>query len=310
MQKSLIPALATGLVVAFACSIPSPLPEAQISATPKLQRLEDDPALHQLIQLSPNIYSGAAPVGPESFALLADMGIRTLVCVDSARPDVEGAAAFGLRYLHIPIGYDLIPREAELAIAAALEEGDGPYFFHCHHGKHRGPAAAAIALRTDSNCPASVALDVLELAGTSTNYPGLWRDVEQWTPPTADEARPKLVAIAEVSDFEGAMAATDRTWDTLKWVRDADWGVPPDHPDIDPKHEAKLLVEGLEACLKNPPAELLTNGDFEERMEAAVGHARALRDGVLEALDPAVLEERFQAVSRSCKDCHRDYRDS
>lgn len=310
MRKHLISFAATAALVAVACSLPSPSPEAQVSTVPDLQRLQDDPALHELVRLSPNLYSGAAPAGPESFALIADMGIRTLVCVDSARPDVEGAAAFGLRYIHIPIGYDQVPREAELAIAAALAEKDGPYFFHCHHGKHRGPAAAAIALRTDSNCPSATALEVLEMAGTSTNYPGLWRDVEGWTPPQDGEKLPKLVSIAKVSDFEGAMAATDRTWDRMKLVRAANWVAPAEHPDIDPLHEGKLLVQGLEDCLKNPPSEQVTNADFQQRMEASVESGRALRDGLMERLDSTELEQRFQKMSKSCKDCHRDYRNT
>jgi len=288
----------------------SPLARAQVSVKPELKAMDSE-ALHQLIRLSDNVYSGAAPEGAEAFAALRELGVRTLVCVDSAHPDVEGAAAYGLRYLHIPIGYDGVPEAKQMAIVAAMEEKDGPYYFHCHHGKHRGPAAAAIALRADSGCSADTARMVLEMAETSTGYPGLWRDVETWTAPPADAPRPAVGPIAEVSDFEGAMAAIDRTWDRMKLARAADWGAPEDHPDLVAANEAQALVEGLEASLRKPPQEYLTDAEFLRQLEESTRAARALRDGLGEgvAVSAEDLEARFEEVRSSCKSCHLDYRD-
>ena len=59
-------------------------------------------------------------------------------------------------WIHIPIGYDGIPLESEAAIVRAMKETEGPVYFHCHHGLHRGPAAAAIATApTTLGLPAS-----------------------------------------------------------------------------------------------------------------------------------------------------------
>ena len=41
-----------------------------------------------------------------------------------------------------PIGYDGVPREQALRMIKAVQVAKGPVYFHCHHGKHRGPAGA------------------------------------------------------------------------------------------------------------------------------------------------------------------------
>lgn len=54
-------------------------------------------------------------------------------------------AKFGLRYVHLPHGYDGVPADRTKELAKAVRELEGPIFIHCHHGKHRSPAAAAVA---------------------------------------------------------------------------------------------------------------------------------------------------------------------
>jgi len=51
-----------------------------------------------------------------------------------------------MRYIHVPIAYSGLSREQEIRIASAISGAEGPLYLHCHHGKHRGPAAAATAL--------------------------------------------------------------------------------------------------------------------------------------------------------------------
>src|SRR5262249_15241787 len=153
------------------------------------------------------------------FASLAKMGIRTVISVDGARPAVDAAHAHGLRYIHIPIGYDGVPTRAAAALARAVREAEGPIYIHCHHGKHRGPAAAAVACIAARNVSGIDALQILELAGTGKEYPGLWRDVVACTAPSADEKPPELVEVAEVDSLAAAMAGVDRHWDNVKLCR-------------------------------------------------------------------------------------------
>src|SRR5262249_8775366 len=144
-------------------------------------RLTDDlPGLENVLQVSAGILSGGEPHGTQGFCSLARLGVKTIVSVDGARPRVEEARSSGIRYVHIPIGYEGIAEPARLALARVAREADGPVYFHCHHGRHRGPAAAAIACVAAGNASGTDALKILEVAGTGREYAGLWRDVEQY----------------------------------------------------------------------------------------------------------------------------------
>lgn len=61
------------------------------------------PAPPNLQHVSANVWSGGAPESDEAFASLNELGIRTIVSVDGARPDVAAARRYGLRYVNIPI---------------------------------------------------------------------------------------------------------------------------------------------------------------------------------------------------------------
>src|SRR5579862_1873360 len=87
--------------------------------------------------LGGKIYSGAVPEGDAGFATLEKLGVKTVISVDGTMPDVELAAKHGLRYVHIPIGYDGAGRSNALRIVKAAEVMPGPIFVHCHHGQHR-----------------------------------------------------------------------------------------------------------------------------------------------------------------------------
>ena len=59
---------------------------------------------------SDRIGQGGEPHGEVAFRNLAALGYDTVVSVDGARPDVETAAKYGLRYVHGPLGYEGVPR--------------------------------------------------------------------------------------------------------------------------------------------------------------------------------------------------------
>src|SRR5262249_23747412 len=61
------------------------------------RRLEGDaPGLHNVIELSERLLSGSEPEGDEGFGSLAKLGVKTIVSVDGARPDIDRARANGL----------------------------------------------------------------------------------------------------------------------------------------------------------------------------------------------------------------------
>ena len=92
---------------------------------------------------SDRVYSGGQPEGDEAFATLRKLGVKTLISVDGTKPDVERAAKFGLRYVHIPHGYAGISSNTAARLAKAAATVEGPIFVHCHRGKHRGPKRPA-----------------------------------------------------------------------------------------------------------------------------------------------------------------------
>src|SRR5262245_29349048 len=79
-------------------------------------------------RLSPRRDSGGEPRGAETFAALQELGVRTIISVDGAAPDVEAARKLGIRYVHLPIGYDGIPREQAVRIIKAVRLMPGPVY--------------------------------------------------------------------------------------------------------------------------------------------------------------------------------------
>jgi len=270
--------------------------------------------LHHLLKLNERIYSGSLPEGDEAFAELAALGIKTVVAVDGARPDLVTAARHGLHYLHVPIGYEGIDEQAAAAYVRLVGEAEGPFYFHCHHGRHRGPAAAAVALRAATGCDTASAEAVLTAAGTSHDYPGLWRDVAAWTPPDPGMVLPELHEVAVVADFTAGMAALDRDWDSLKALRAADWTTPASHPDLDLRRSATAFAEHFADSTGAIPAEQLGDPILLEQLQRALAQAERLQHQADQASQPpssvqaAAMEETFRELRSSCKDCHRDYR--
>jgi protein tyrosine phosphatase (PTP) superfamily phosphohydrolase (DUF442 family) len=268
--------------------------------------------LHNAHRVTEKVYSGAQPEGDEGFGALRDLGIKTIISVDGAIPDLERARRFGLRYVHIPIGYDAVPPEKAQAIAKAISELPGPIYVHCHHGKHRSAAAVAVACVMNGTLDAERAEDVLKTFGTGENYSGLWRDARAarpLAPGVLDSLFVEYVEAAKVSDLAGAMVGVDRHFDHLKLVQKAGWAKPVDHPDLDPPHEALQLLEHYREIARLPATAQRTI-EFRDLLADAEAHAGELHD-LLKASTPdrRAIEAKFGQVSQSCTNCHRAYRD-
>jgi len=103
---------------------------------PSPQRIEAK-GIENLFRLSPRLFSGGQPEGEKGFETLKRLSIRTVISVDGSQPDVETARRLGLRYVHLPVGYDGIPRDQTIKMVEAIRELPGPVFVHCHHGMQR-----------------------------------------------------------------------------------------------------------------------------------------------------------------------------
>jgi protein tyrosine phosphatase (PTP) superfamily phosphohydrolase (DUF442 family) len=276
------------------------------------------PGLHNVLRLSDTLYSGSSPEGDEGFASLRNLGIKTVISVDGARPDVERARKYGLRYVHLPIGYDGVPEEQAWRIARAVRDLPGPVYLHCHHGKHRGPAAAATALVClDSDCPAEAAVAVLRQAGTDPRYTGLYASPVQVRRPTQedlDRMPAEFPEMAEVTGLAQSMVRIDERWDRLKEVRAAGWKVPPGHPDLDPPHEALQLAEQYREAARLPEMTDRRSEEFrrwlaDAEKDAADLEAILRRGKEKGTVDGATAEAQFRKAAADCARCHGKYRD-
>jgi protein tyrosine phosphatase (PTP) superfamily phosphohydrolase (DUF442 family) len=281
----------------------------------KPQPIEVD-GLHNVFRINDNLFSGNSPDGDASFESLKKLGVKTIISVDGATPDVERAKKFGMRYVHAPIGYNAVPDEKALVVIKALRELDGPFYLHCHHGKHRGPAVAAIAaMCMDDKCSTEQALEVMKTAGTDPKYKGLFKSVKEFKPPTDAQlaALPKdLPEVVKPADIVQAMVAIDFHFENLKKSRGAGWKTPADSPDVEPPHEALQLWEHY-VELKRQPDTAKRPDDFRQWLDEAEAAAKdmeqLLRAGKTGNLDKDAVEKTFRRVSANCAHCHAKYRD-
>jgi protein tyrosine phosphatase (PTP) superfamily phosphohydrolase (DUF442 family) len=273
-----------------------------------VSRVADD-NIDGLLALEDGIYTGAAPADAAAFAALAALGVNTVVCVDNAQPNVELAAEYGLSYIHIPVDYDEIDEHALLSIKRMIvERSDDVFYVHCHHGKHRGPAVAAIAWRQRSGCSSDSGLKVLKMAGTSKAYPGLWSAVSDWQDPNIPKAQwPDLHAVAEIESFAGGMAKLDRNWDHIKLLHKNNWQVPASHPDLVVVNEARQTRDLLSGCAEGIPAELVGDINFGKRINQSVALANDMYQALVHKKSEAV-EDSYKELKSSCVYCHRKYR--
>ncbi len=180
-----------------------------------LQRIEAR-HLPNAWRITPKVISGGLPEDDAAFAELAALGVKTVISVDGMTPDVATAKKHGLRYVHLPHGYDQVPVERGHELARAVKDLPGPIYIHCHHGKHRSPSAAVVACIEAGELPAEAGEAILRSAGTNPNYRGLYDSVRKARPLPAGELSRLKVEFREVSPIPplaAAMVELERAFD-------------------------------------------------------------------------------------------------
>jgi len=256
--------------------------------------------IEHVFQLTSRIWSGGEPKEAAAFDQLADLGVQTIISVDSAKPNVAAAKKLGIRYIHIPTRYEGLDRETQLRIFRAVKESRGGIFFHCHHGKHRGPAAAAIGCIAEESATPTEALRILADAGTSTEYDGLWESVRKFQPPSKDETLPPLVSSADTNPVGMSMARIDRLWTRIQEEQSAE-----------PKRSTKNLVDST-LLLSEEFRELarvdLSDYDKEFR-DLLTESARLATQMHQQAKAPGRLSPKLvSSLKQQCQNCHSEWR--
>lgn len=277
--------------------------------TPAASALSSDHLPH-LLQLTPTLLCGGAPMGDAAFRELAALGVTTLISVDGAKPDVDRARHHGLRYVHLPIGYDGIPRTRQAELARAASMATGIVYVHCHHGRHRGPAAAAIIGAWTGGWPPSRTAALLEQAGTGPQYPGLYHDVAQ--------ARPDARALAQVGDLPEvasvpttveAMVLLDTQLVRLKASAARSFRPARGQTEPPAAQAATLLREGLAELMRLEEPGAPRPPDYRRRLEEARSVAVRLERSLQSEPSPSGATALLEDLARSCSACHRAHRD-
>lgn len=266
----------------------------------------DYSALHNVVRLSEKLYSGGVPEGDEGFQVLQRLGIRTVITVDGARPDVKTARKYGMRYVHLPFGYDGCPTPRANALAKAVRDLPGPVYVHCHHGKHRSPTGAAFARIAVDGISNEQAAQELERAGTGKHYTGLYADVRAYQRPTKEELDKLKVEFREVAPtppLVEAMVQIEKRFDTLMKLQKSGWKA---MPGLDAAYEALQLQElytelNRTSDVKKRPA------DYRKWMTDGAQDGKTLesdlRAGRLDAASMALGK-----LAAGCGGCHARYR--
>lgn len=301
------------LLAAAAEPPPSTLPSDSPRAASEAQRITSQ-HLPNPVRVHPKVISGGLPEDEAAFAELRDLGVKTIISVDGMRPDVVTAKKFGLRYVHLPHGYDGVPEEVALDLAKAVRDLPGPIYMHCHHGKHRSPAAATVACVAAGMLPADSARDFLTLAGTSEHYRGLYRAAERarpLDPQILDKRTPNFPEAAKLPAMAEAMVEIDHSFERMQAVAAAGWKAPPNHPDVDPAHEALILREHFTELLRSDDTARRPKS-FQRMLRDSETAARQLESALnlnQRPIAPLAAKSALDKIAANCAACHKTYRD-
>ena len=270
--------------------------------------------LHNVFRLSDNIVSGSEPYGEAAFGQLREMGVKTVLSVDGKVPEAALAERYGLDYVHVPIQYRGITEDEMTRIAKTFREKPGPFYVHCFHGKHRGPAAAAVGrVVLDGVARDEAIAEMRQWCGTSPSYEGLYRVIATGAIASPEETaryRWDFPPAHPYGGYRQTMIEIVRARDNLKGLSRRGWRPDVEHPDLDALNEAEKLADTFDRA--NRLDEVARRpGDFRAWMDESAVLSRQLRDAIVaeRAGGPVIdVDVAYAAVEQSCAACHRVYR--
>ena len=208
-------------------------------------RIRTDPGLERIMAFDDSIWCGAAPTSEEGLEHLHSMGVKTIISVDGAVPDHEQAATLGLTYIHLPISYGSIPEKMIESLAGAVHAASGsPVYLHCHHGRHRCAAAAAVACVALDRLTPEQAKQRMKICGTSPGYDGLWSSVGSTTILDRDELEAIDLNFPRAVEPQGVIALMVDTQDAMDRLQ-ADLG------SDNAASDAAVIAEAMRAMQRN-----------------------------------------------------------
>lgn len=297
-----------------------------IASDPALNKMphpEPVDGIENVWRMDSNLLSGGDPVGESGLQLLQLKGVKTIISVDGAAPLLEVSKRLGLRIVHIPIGYDGIPVDSQRLLSQGFAQLPKPIYVHCHHGKHRGPAAASIMARFGLGWTPEQASKFMKMAGTSADYPGLYESVKQFEVLNFKDVaaiKTPLPESVDVPALVDLMVQVDSRFDHLKaWsaitLQGHGTGTKPSSK-IDPVQEAVQLREliressRLPECRDKPALFRESISHLESDLSTWIETIKA--EGSSELLSDQTktkLSAILKSSANRCVTCHQTFRD-
>lgn len=274
--------------------------------------------LPNAIRVYAGLISGGKPGSTSGFQSLAKLGVKTIVSVDGIEPDVAAANALGMRYVHLPVGYRKISAERARELAHVLLTLEDPVYIHCHHGRHRGPTAAAVGCVTAGLMSNQLAVALLRDAGTSPSYHGLFRsakEARQVTKTVLLNMSPELPQKAEVGTLVEVMVHLDEELVSIQSVL----ATTSDSLKVSQieslLEDSTLLADEFKELLRHQFGEGFDDG-FRDSLRLSRNSAERLAELVVQSRGTVFEGWRskangyVKAISRQCTSCHKTYRNN
>lgn len=272
--------------------------------------------LHNVFRLSEHIISGGEPLSDDALAHIKSLGIKTILSVDGKAPNAALAKKLGMRYVHVPIRYGGMTATQLLKVAKTFRELEAPFFVHCFHGKHRGPAAAAVGRLILDGAGRELALaEMRQWCGTAEKYPGLYATIATGAIPTKAQTDAFDWDFPSTDPIKGirlGMVRMTRTFDNVKAIAQNGWKPDAAHPDIDPVNEVKMLrqhfdqMAALADTKKRPKDYRAWMVDSQKLAVQLVGSVQETVRGKAGA--GPLADKQLKVLKDLCQRCHEPYR--
>ncbi len=271
-----------------------------------------NPYLTHAFVVTEKVSAGAHPDGDAAFKALSEMGVKTIISVDGAKPNVEAARKYGMRYVHLPVTYGNITPQQGKEIAKAINEMPGRIYLHCPQGINRSAAAVAMGCVMNGSIKTDQVETLMATFGTTANYKGLLASARAARPVDPDELKQMKVEFVEtqsVTEMADGMVAIDHNWENLKRFQKSKWAPVPEHSELDYTHEAQQLREHFAAFGRLESAQSKSE-DFQTKLLTAQEVTQLLCDTLAaKPFDTQAADTAVNRVGLWCAMCHKFYRD-
>ena len=180
-----------------------------------------------------------------------------------------------------------------------------PIFVHCHHGKHRGPSAAALLAMMSGACGKGDAMTILQLCGTNQKYSGLWDSVRNYEAPTQRILLPSLNSRENIDPATASMVRLGEVMDNLSVLQKAGGKVDSGLSVGEVTELTVLLHEELREFKRLASSD--RPAEFSRYLDDILKSSKILVK-VLDVRDVDRVSILMKDIRQNCSSCHQKFR--